>query len=65
MEDVTNRKLIFKIIKKAETITAALLASKIGISEKGIWYHLAKLKKAGEIKHIGPTKGGNWVVLKG
>ena len=35
-----------------------------GLSEEGVRYHLNKLRNAGRIRHIGPTKGGRWEVLK-
>jgi len=31
---------------------------------RGVKYHLAKLRKAGIIRHVGPTKAGRWEVLK-
>jgi ATP-dependent DNA helicase RecG len=33
------------------------------ISEDGLKYQLAKLKKRGLIRRIGPDKGGRWEVL--
>ena len=35
-----------------------------GLSAEGVKYHLNKLRRAGQIRHIGPTKGGRWEVLK-
>jgi len=34
------------------------------ISEDGVKYQLAELKKRGLIRRIGPDKGGRWEVLK-
>lgn len=43
--------------------TAKDLAQKIGITEKGVRYHLEQLKKQGKLRHVGPTKGGYWEVI--
>ena len=42
--------------------TTADLAQEIGISDKGVEKHLAKLKKNGFLRRIGPDKGGFWLV---
>lgn len=43
--------------------TAKNLAQKVGITEKGVRYHLEQLKKQGKLRHVGPTKGGHWEVI--
>lgn len=43
--------------------TAKDLAQKVGITEKGVRYHLEQLKKQGKLRHVGPTKGGYWEVI--
>ena len=43
--------------------TAKDLAQKIGITEKGVRYHLEQLKKQGRLRHVGPTKAGHWEIL--
>ena len=40
------------------------LAKVIGITPDGIKKQLEKLKKANRIKHVGPTKGGHWAIIK-
>jgi ATP-dependent DNA helicase RecG len=40
------------------------MAARIGISSDGIKYHLEKMKPDGRIRHVGPTKGGHWEILK-
>jgi ATP-dependent DNA helicase RecG len=62
--DSANRKQILKMITEDPSITASKLATKIGMTEKGVWYHINKLKKNRIIKHIGSRKGGNWVIFK-
>lgn len=44
--------------------TAKDLAQKVGITEKGVRYHLEQLKKQGKLRHVGPTKGGYWEVTE-
>jgi len=36
----------------------------LGISQKGVEWQIAKLKKKGRIKRIGSDKGGSWEILK-
>ncbi|MFA5630873.1 MAG: ATP-binding protein [Porticoccaceae bacterium] len=43
--------------------TAKDLARKVGITEKGVRYHLEQLKKQGKLRHVGPTKAGYWEVI--
>jgi ATP-dependent DNA helicase RecG len=62
-DEKTNREIILKLIKEDNTLTAIALATKIGITAKGVRYHLEKLKKEGIIKHEGSTKSGKWVIL--
>lgn len=40
------------------------LAKQLGLSPDGVKYHLDKLRVAGVIRHVGPTKIGYWEVLK-
>ncbi len=58
-----TREKILKLMKINETITTKQLAESIGISTKGIEYHIAILKKQNKIKRIGSDKGGKWKVL--
>jgi ATP-dependent DNA helicase RecG len=41
-----------------------MLAELLGLTIKGIEYHLTKLKKQGIIERIGPNKGGYWKINK-
>ena len=45
-------------------MTRRELAEHIGLSVDGIKYHLDKLRAAGIIRHVGPTKAGQWEILK-
>jgi len=39
------------------------IALKIGISPRAVEKQIAKLKKSGRLRRIGPAKGGHWEVL--
>ena len=60
----TTRERILALLKAEPRITRRLMAERIGITPHGVKYHLAKLRKAGIIRHVGPTKAGHWEVLK-
>ena len=38
------------------------LAERVGLTPDGVKYHLSKLSEAGVIAHVGPSRGGYWVV---
>ncbi len=59
----TTQEKILACIRAEPAITGKQMALKIGITEDGIKYHLAKLKKAGIIRHLGPTRSGHREVL--
>lgn len=48
------------LIKENPNITIKELASTIAITDDGIKYHIANLKKKGLLKRVGPDKGGYW-----
>ena len=60
--DYNSRTKIIMAIKEDSKITTALIARKVGISNKGVEYHLNKLKKEGLIERIGSTKDGYWQI---
>ena len=41
-----------------------MLAERVGLTPNGVKYHLTRLREAGVIRHVGPTKAGRWEVLK-
>jgi len=59
----TGEKVI-DLIKNNPKITTAELAEILEITVKGVEWNLAKLKKKGIIKRIGPAKGGYWKVIE-
>ncbi len=58
-----NEKKILEIILKDSHITTKELSQDIGISETAIGNNIAKLKKKGLLKRIGPDKGGCWEII--
>lgn len=60
----TTQGKILNLIQRTPAITRKVLASEVGITDDGIKYHLDKMRKTGVLRHVGPTKGGHWEVLK-
>lgn len=60
----TTRERVLALLKADPRTTRRRMAEQIGITPDGVKYHLAKLRKAGVIRHVGPTKAGRWEVLK-
>jgi ATP-dependent DNA helicase RecG len=58
-----TREKIINLILNDNFITTESMANEIGITIKGIEYHLAKLKQQGIIERIGPDKGGHWSII--
>lgn len=59
-----TRDRILALLRSDPTLTRTALAPLIGITPNGVKYHLDKLKKAGRIRHIGPTRKGQWKILE-
>lgn len=59
-----TREEILSASKATPYITINELAEILGISQKGVEWQIAKLKKEGRIKRMGPDKGGHWEVIK-
>lgn len=64
VETKSTRDKIIELIKEDKTISALELAEKLGITTRGVEYHLNRLKKDKIIRHVGPTKTGVWEILK-
>jgi ATP-dependent DNA helicase RecG len=60
----TTQEKIMASLRAEPTLTRKLLAQRLSISENGVKYHLNKLKAAGRIRHVGPTKAGRWEVIE-
>ena len=52
------------MLRSQPSITRRETAKRLGITLEGVRYHLVKLKAAGRIRHVGPSKAGLWEVLK-
>jgi ATP-dependent DNA helicase RecG len=59
----TTQEKIMASLRAEPTLTRKLLAQRLSISEDGVKYHLNKLKAAGRIRHVGPTKAGRWEMI--
>ena len=58
-----TRDKIIELLRQNPKLSAISLAIETGISAKGIYRHLAKLKAEGVLRRIGPDKGGEWQVI--
>ena len=52
------------LIAANPSITTAELASRPGITAKGVEWQIGKLKQKGFLERIGPAKGGHWKVVE-
>ena len=60
----STQEMILDEIRKHPFTTRQQLAKVIGITPDGIKKQLEQMKKANLIKHVGPTKGGHWEIIK-
>jgi len=58
-----NQKRILEAMRGNPYISAREIAEIINISERKTEVNIAKLKRKGLIKHMGPAKGGYWEIL--
>ena len=63
VSEIMSEKILW-LIKNNSKISAKELAYTINCSSRTIERVIAKLKKEGRIKRIGPDKGGHWEVLE-
>jgi Fic family protein len=54
---------ICTLLQRDPRASAKALAADLGISDRAVEKHLAKLKAEGRLKRVGPAKGGYWEVL--
>lgn len=52
-------------MRENSLITIPELANTLGITTRAIEKQIAKLQKSGQLKRIGPAKGGRWEVVDG
>ena len=59
-----TREKILRLMHGNSQITIKELADIIGISVKGIEYHIGKLKRENYLVRVGGDKGGKWKIIK-
>ena len=60
----STRDRIVALLRIDPTLTRTALATHVGMTPEGVKYHLDKLREAGRIRHVGPTKKGRWEILE-
>jgi ATP-dependent DNA helicase RecG len=56
---------IVSIIKENPNVSQRTISEMLGdISPDGVKYHLRKMRQSGQIRRVGPDKGGYWELLK-
>ncbi len=59
-----TRDILLALIKAEPTVTTAELAERVGITAKGVEWQLRRLREKGQLRRVGPDKGGHWEVLE-
>jgi len=59
------KEMILAALKKQPSISIRELAVQCRMSVHSVQHHVNKLKDAGVIRHVGPTKAGQWEVVEG
>ena len=59
----TNGERILALLRKRPHLTIPALADLVDLSVGGVRHHLERLRSAGRLRRVGPTKGGRWEVL--
>lgn len=54
---------ICTLLRQQPKMTTKKIAEALSISQRTVLRHLDRLKEAGAIRRVGPTKGGKWEVL--
>ena len=61
---IKSREKIISLLSQDNSLSAAALAERIGITPKAVEKHIAKMKAEGLLKRIGPDKGGHWHIAE-
>ena len=59
-----SREKIMALLSQDNTLSAATLAERIGITAKAVEKQIARMKADGVLRRIGPDKGGYWQVVE-
>ena len=57
-----SREKIIALLSQENSLSAAALAGRIGITQKAVEKQIAKMKAEGIFRRVGPDKGGHWLV---
>jgi predicted HTH transcriptional regulator len=55
---------ILAVVKIESALSARQMAVRLGITPRAVEKQIAKLRKDGRLKRIGPAKGGHWDVVE-
>ena len=55
---------ILSLVRIESTLSAREIALRLGITPRAVEKQIARLRKDGRLKRVGPTKGGHWHVLE-
>lgn len=61
---IKSREKIIVLLSQDNSLSAAVLAERIGITPKAVEKHIARMKAEGILKRIGPDKGGYWQIME-
>lgn len=61
---IKSREKIIVLLSQDNSLSAAALAKRIGITPKAVEKHIARMKAEGILKRIGPDKGGYWQIME-
>ena len=61
---ISTQVQLASLILARPDISQQELAVALGLTRDGVKYHINKMKHDGVIRHMGPTRGGRWKVLK-
>lgn len=57
-----HQETILQHLRQYPKASVSELVDATGLSTNGVKYHLKQLKQTGQLRHVGPTKGGRWEV---
>ena len=60
-----TRDRIVALLKEHPSATIAEIVECVGLSRNGVKWNIDRLKEDGQIRRVGPDKGGRWEVLSG
>lgn len=58
-----TREKVIALIRNNPALTREIIADSLGITPKGVDYHLTKLQKEGLLKREGARKTGKWILI--